>query len=86
VKAAEDKVETSERGRLVRRGQKLIQWSDASGLAQAMQEIRGEFNREFDDFIDIRIQIEALGHLKDLPPHRVKVKVEPGGSCVWQIR
>ncbi len=40
VKAAEDKLETSDRGRVGRRYQKLIQWVDTPGLAQAMQEIQ----------------------------------------------
>jgi diguanylate cyclase (GGDEF)-like protein len=86
VKAAENRIETSEPGRMVKRSQKLISWIDTPGLAQAIQEIRGEFSREFDDYVEIQLRIEALGQLKDLPSQKIRVKVEPGGHRVWQIR
>ena len=86
VKAAENRIETNEPGRIVKRSQKLISWIDTPGLAQAIQEIRGEFSREFDDYVEIQLRIEALGHLKDLPSQKIRVKVEPGGHRVWQIR
>lgn len=86
VKAAEYNIETNVPGRLVRRSQNLISWVDTPGLAQAIQDIRGEFDREFDDFVEIQLQVEALDQLKMLPSQKIKVKVEPGGRRVWQIR
>lgn len=70
----------------MRRSQNLISWVDTPGLAQAIQDIRGEFDREFDDFVEIQLQVEALDQLKMLPSQKIKVKVEPGGRRVWQIR
>jgi len=86
VKAAEYRIETNAPGRIAKRSQKLISWTETPGLAQAIQEIRGEFNREFYDFVEIQLQVEALDQLKVLPSQKIKVKVEPGGRRVWQIR